>query len=47
MKIVKITSIGKRNSAEYYDIRLYKTHSEQIVVKKYFVNSQRIKIKDE
>jgi hypothetical protein len=43
MKLIKIAVLMKKRFAEFYEVRIYRKHSaEQLIVKKYFVNSQEI-----
>jgi len=43
MKLIKIVVLMKKRFAEFYEIRIYRKHSaEQLIVKKYAVNTHEI-----
>ncbi len=48
MNIIKIALLLKKKFSEFYDIKQYKKQStEQLIVKKYAINNQKIIIDEE
>jgi len=43
MDLIKIALLLKKKFLEFYDVKVYRKHSsEQLIVKKYSINNQKI-----